>query len=254
MIKVNTEARERRRSELKEAKLPPIKPRPEAIQPPEEERREETNGTKEEAEEEEDIKKTAEIPEETKDKDKEQNKGGKLGKFFSSFTRKQQTQVIEENGDKSESQETNSEDNGSKDPSPEKTKKKVSFFRQFSQKKDRDKEKESAADITSNDVVKTDEKILEPEVKEGPDQSTNDKDDDQDTLDDEEDSDTEESETEEDEERESQPPTLSGPALEQKTTVSNSNHSKKPPTTITTAAAQGNGGNNRIKSKSCSIL
>ena len=37
LIKVNTEARERRRSELKEAKLPPIKPRPEAIQPPEEE-------------------------------------------------------------------------------------------------------------------------------------------------------------------------------------------------------------------------
>ena len=219
---VNTEARERRRSELKEAKLPPIKPRSEVIQPLEEKVREETNGTHEGEEAKEDNEKNVEQPEETA-KVKEQNKGGKLGKFFSNFSRKQQTtQVIEENGGKTESpQETTSED-GSKDPSPEKTKKKVSFFRQFSQKKGENKENRSSADITSGNVDKTDEKPLEQEVKEDQDKSTNDKEDDQDTLDDEEDSDTEESETE-DEERESQPPTLSGTELEQKTTVNNSN-------------------------------
>ena len=249
---VNTEARERRRSELKEAKLPPIKPRSEATQLPEDERREEINGTNEEEEALEDVNKTAEKPEETT-KDKGQNKGGgKLGKFLSSFTKKQQpTRVIEENGvhqGNSESQETKSEE-GSKDPSPEKTKKKVSFFRQFSQKKEQEKENKNPVDTTSNNAGKLDEKLPEQGVKDGQDKSTNDKDEDQDTLDDKEDSESEDSETENDEkEAISQTP---GRLAPQKIAVSNSNHSIKP---MPTTTYQGNGGNNRIKSKSCTIL
>ena len=173
-----------------------------------------------------------------------------MGKFFSNFSRKQQTtQVIEENGGKSESpQETTSED-GSKDPSPEKTKKKVSFFRQFSQKKGESKENRSPADITSNNGDKTDEKPLEQEAKEDQDKSAIDRNDDEDTLDDEEDSETEDSESEDEKDSHPRPQTQT-----QKTKVSNSNsnHHKKPFTTAT--APQGHADNTRIKSKSCSIL
>ena len=158
--------------------------------------------------------------------------------------------MIEENGGKSEAQETNSED-GSKDPSPEKTKKKVSFFRQFSQKRGENKENKNPVEITSNNVDKTDEKHLEQNSKEDPDKSTNDRNDDEDTLDDEEDSETEE-DSESEDEKDSHPQTQPGVAQKTISSNSNSNHHKKPLTTAT--ASQGHADNNRIKSKSCSIL
>ena len=225
---VNTEARERRRSELKEALLPPIKPRSEVnqLKP----LREDANGTNEKYENEEeslDEKKNNGLHEETT---KDEKKRGKIGKLFSNFTRKK-TEVIEENGSKSESPDKSSEI-GSKDPTAEKTKKKVSFFRQFSLKKEEDKENKMPIG-----AVKADKIVEENHEKDVKNNSTNDED--EDTVDDEEDSETEESETEE--ERDSRP--QSPPSTAQKTENNKS---------LTVSQSQSD--NNRIKSKSCSIL
>eukprot|EP00090_Calanus_glacialis_P018965 TRINITY_DN29288_c0_g1_i1.p1 TRINITY_DN29288_c0_g1~~TRINITY_DN29288_c0_g1_i1.p1 ORF type:complete len:689 (-),score=225.92 TRINITY_DN29288_c0_g1_i1:63-2129(-) len=298
---INTEARERRRSGLKEEqKLPPIRARP-AL---EEEEIKRVKGVKEEEQEEEEDQTNSEndlsssIPpetdnseatekeqnednpeEEVKEEKKEEKKEGKLSKFFSGF-RKKKTEDVSDSQEAPEVEQTDQSrtslenkninekstsnelineelDNADNDtpqdekeleetPSPDKTKKKVSFFRQFSKESKEDKTNGSQESIGSG--MKGLQKAMNkkpPPVPEGEEKSENShengedgedgKDAENDSFDDETDSELEDS--------------YSSPVKASKVSENKENTSTPVPVDVIQSKAT-----TKIKSKSCSIL
>ena len=279
LSEVNTEARERRRSGLKEeARLPPIRPKYSSRSQPQQEvkeRKEEDlasdnthqeSGTTGETGKEEDTQHEEEELEEKEEKEveknvdadlKEEKSGGKISKFFSNFKRKkhegdkaQTNGYLHEEG-KKEHESDKGEDNNddTKEPSPEKGKKRVSFFRQFSKEKKEDDRKEMKKTLPlKQDELREDKEnmvsLKEEKIEDIPEEEN--------ARDSEEkEEDEEESETEDDTEEESELSTTTSPAYrnverEQRQVKTNT----KPVANISGQRQT----NNKVKSKSCVIL
>ena len=279
LSEVNMEARERRRSGLKEeSRLPPIRPKYSSrVQPqpqPQEETEERKEGdldkandndedeesqTAETGEDEEAHHEQEEMEEKEVEKSaeadlKEEKSGGKISKFFSSFKRKKHEgekaltngYVHEERKKENESDKGEDNYDEEKEPSPEKGKKRVSFFRQFSKenKEEERKEIKKTLPVKQERLIeeeKTMVSLQEEKIEDIPEEENE--------GDSEEREDEEESETET--EDESELSTTTSPAHR------NVDREDRQVRTNTKPVAKISGQkqtNNKVKSKSCVIL
>ena len=279
---VNLEARERRRSGLKEeSRLPPIRHKHSSRHPPQLEteqkkeedldkdnddtyqesqtddagKEEETNHEQEETEEKEVEKNT--------DADlKEEKSGGKISRFFSNFKRKKndgdkaQTNGFVHEERKKENESDMSEDNydHSKEPSPEKGKKRVSFYRQKEKKEEDKKETKKTLPLKQERLREEEEKrisLQEEQIEDIPEEEEEETEKDKEeenAMDSEENEDKEE--TESDTEEASELSTTSSPAYRN---VHREEQVKTKPVANFSGPKQKKT-NNKVKSKSCVIL